>query len=134
MFEAFERMTHQYNRTSYEQLKDFIYREQEKMFDRADERREQLKTPEQLSQYRSEMRRIFLEAIGGKIETDAPLNPQITNLLDMGDYTIEAVIFQSRLRTYVIGSLYIPKGISLPGPAAVVVWGPFPEGRMGEDY
>ena len=32
MFEAFERMTHQYNRTSYEQLKDFIYREQEHMF------------------------------------------------------------------------------------------------------
>ena len=73
MFEAFERMTHQYNRTSYEQLKDFIYREQEHMFIYADIKREMLKTPEQLSQYRSQMREAFLEAIGGKIETDAPL-------------------------------------------------------------
>lgn len=134
MFEAFERMTHQYNRTSYEQLKDFIYREQEHMFIYADIKREMLKTPEQLSQYRSQMREAFLEAIGGKIETDAPLNPQITNRLDMGDYTIEAVIFQSRPRTYVTGSLYIPKGISLPGPAVLFVCGHSPEGWMDEDY
>ena len=44
MFEVFDKMTHQYNRTSYEQLKDFIYREQEGMFDRADEQRAQVQT------------------------------------------------------------------------------------------
>lgn len=134
MFEVFEQMTHQYNRTSYEQLKEFIYREQEKMFDRADKRREQLQMPELLSRYCSEMREVFLKAIGGKVKTDIPLEPRITNRLNMGEYTIEAVVFQSRPQTYVTGSLYIPKGISLPGPAVLFVCGHSPEGRMDDDY
>ena len=134
MFEVFDKMTHQYNRTSYEQLKDFIYREQEGMFDRADEQRAGVQTLEELQSYNAAMKQVFLDAIGGKIETDAPLNAKVTGKLDMGDYTIESIIFNSRPQTYVTASLYMPKDIELPGPAVLFVCGHAPSGRMDEDY
>lgn len=134
MFEAFEQMTHQYNRTSYEQLKELIYRNQEVMFDRGDEKRELVRTLGALRRYNEEMRAAFVEAIGGTMTADAPLNPRITGRLDMGDYTIESVIFTSRPHTYVTASLYIPKGVTLPAPAVLFLCGHAPSGRMDETY
>ncbi len=134
MFEVFDRMSHHYNRTSYEQLKDFIYRQQEKMFDKADEAREKIQTPEQLARYNDEMQQAFDQAIGGEIVTDVTLDPQTAHILDMGEYTIESILFRSRPHTYVTASLYIPKGITLPGPAVLFVCGHSSEGRMDEDY
>ncbi len=134
MFEAFEQMTHQYNRTCYEQLKEFIYRNQEAMFDQGDARRDQVKTPEALRRYNEAMRAAFVEAIGGRMSCDAPLNPRVAGRTDMGDYIVEAVVFNSRPRTYVTASLYIPKGVPLPGPAVLFLCGHAPLGRMDEDY
>lgn len=134
MFEVFESMTHQYNRTSYEQLKEFIYRNQEAMFDQGDARRDQVKTPEALRRYNEAMRAAFVEAIGGRMTDNTPLNPRVTKRADMGDYTIEAVIFNARPHTYVTASLYIPKGIPLPGSAVLFLCGHAPSGRMDEDY
>ena len=48
MFEVFNDMTHQYTRTCFEQLKDFIYRKQEAKFDWADEERAKISTVEEL--------------------------------------------------------------------------------------
>ena len=134
MFEVFDKMTHQYNRTSYEQLKDFLYKSQEKMFDRADEEREQIRTLGELKQYNARMKQVFMDAIGGELKYDTPLNARVTGKLDLGDYSIESVIFNSRPQVYVTGSLYLPKNITLPGPAVLLLCGHSPEGRMDEDY
>ncbi len=57
-------MTHQYTRTGFEQLKDFIYKRQEEKFDWADDERAKISTLEELQAYNKEMRAKFIEGIG----------------------------------------------------------------------
>ena len=69
MFEVFDRMTHQWTRTCYEQLKDFIYRRQEVLFDLADAQREAIDSLDALEDYNRDMRSRFIASIGGLEET-----------------------------------------------------------------
>jgi cephalosporin-C deacetylase-like acetyl esterase len=52
-----------------------------------------------------------------------PLKVQITGTADRELYTIENVVFESRPNFYVTANVYIPKNITLPAPAVVVVAG-----------
>ncbi|GMV93887.1 MAG: hypothetical protein AMXMBFR82_36650 [Candidatus Hydrogenedentota bacterium] len=52
-----------------------------------------------------------------------PLNAHITGTADRELYTIENVVFESRPNFYVSANVYIPKNITLPAPAIVVVAG-----------
>jgi len=134
MFEVFNNMTHQYTRTSFEQLKDFIYRKQEDKFDWADGVRAEIQNVEALEAYNKDMRAKFIEGIGGLIETDAPLDAQRIRMEDCGEFFIETILFQSRPGTYVSGTMYIPKGITYPSPAVLFVCGHSNEGRMDKGY
>lgn len=134
MFEVFNDMTHQYTRTCFEQLKDFIYRKQEAKFDWADEERAKISTVEELKAYNQEMRAKFIEGIGGLIEVDAPLNAEIIRKEDCGEFHMETIMFQSRPGTYVPATMYIPKGIELPAPAILFVCGHSDNGRMYKEY
>ena len=134
MFEVFDQMTHQYNRTSYEQLKEFIYRYQEELLDRGDALRDSVRTPEELASFRLEMREKFLEKIGGLPPMDTPLDPVVTGMLDGGDFTVEAVRFTTRPGVYATGSFYKPKNVKTPGPAVLFVCGHAGDGRMDDNY
>lgn len=134
MFEVFNNMTHQYTRTSFEQLKDFIYRKQEAKFDWADEERAQIQDTAALEAYNKEMRAKFIEGIGGLIETDAPLDAKRIRMEDCGEFFMETILFQSRPGTYVPGTMYIPKGLTYPSPAVLFVCGHSNEGRMDDGY
>ena len=134
MFEKFNNMTHQYTRTSYEQLKDFVYHEQEKLFEYGERRRASINDVNQLKAYNEEMRTLWLEKIGGIDFPVSSLDAKVTSRLEQSDYTIESIIYCSRPHTYVTGSLYLPKGSPFPAPAILFLCGHHEESRMADEY
>ncbi|MBR4359459.1 MAG: acetylxylan esterase [Clostridia bacterium] len=133
-FQGFDTMTHGYTHTHNDQLKDFIYKRQEEYFQQGRARRDQISTPEELAEYVRQFRKDFLEGLGGDCFDGAPLNGAVVRVEEYPDYRQEAVIFQSRRDTYVTGTMYIPHGIPLPGPAVLFLCGHADEGRMDGDY
>lgn len=135
MFEPFEGMTHQYTRTSYEQLKDFIYHFQEKLFDEGDAIRASIDSKEKLDEYNKMIRKNFVESIGGLIDTTGvPLNPTIRTIRDYEHFTVETLAFQSRPGVYVPSTLYVPHNIKKPSAAVLFVCGHGNNARREPDY
>tara|TARA_R110002049_G_scaffold47902_1_gene138465 strand:+ start:188694 stop:190892 length:2199 start_codon:yes stop_codon:yes gene_type:complete len=62
--------------------------------------------------------------------TKTPLHPDVHSRQDFGDYTIEAVSFQSVPGHYVTGSLYRPQGKPGPYPAVLCPHGHWADGRF----
>ncbi len=52
-----------------------------------------------------------------------PLNARVTGTADRELYTIENVVFESRPNFYVTANVYIPKNVTLPASAIVIVAG-----------
>ena len=67
-----------------------------------------VKTREDAEAYINEVRAKIRKAFPLPAEK-TPLNPQITRTTDMGDYTIDCVIFESRPGFPVSAALYTPK-------------------------
>ena len=59
-----------------------------------------------------------------------PLNPRIFGKMELEDYSIEKVYFESLPGFYVTGNLYRPKGKQGPFPAILNVHGHWKEGRL----
>jgi len=91
-------------------------------------------TPEALETHNKEVRRKFLEGLGSIPESDCPLDAKITKTDDMGDYTMEQVVFCVRPGIYATATMYIPKGLTEPSPAILFVCGHSPAGRMRDIY
>lgn len=134
MFEAFAEMTHQYNRTSYEQLKDYVYHSSEQLMDRSDAMREAVNDPDSLRKYNAGMRSSFLEGFGAFTPEPVPLDARITRSFATELCTVESVLFRSRPGVYVTANMYIPKRVSFPGPAVLFLCGHGGDGRMDDDY
>ena len=64
------------------------------------------------------------------LPTKTPLNAVIHGSMDMGDYTVEKVYFESMPGFYVTGSLFRPKKISGKVPGALVAHGHWADGRF----
>lgn len=62
--------------------------------------------------------------------TRAPLKPVIHGAIDMGDYTVERVYFESVCGLYVTGNLYRPKGKSGKLPGVLFPHGHWNDGRF----
>lgn len=62
--------------------------------------------------------------------TRTPLKPVIHGKLDMGDYTVEKVYFESLPGLFVTGNLYRPKNRSGPMPGVLCPHGHWPNGRF----
>ena len=134
MLEEFDGMNQWGLRGSGDQLKDFIFRLQEEKFARGERRREQISTLEELRAHREEMRRRFLEGLGGLVEAAGPLRARVTGKREEKEFTLESIIFNSYSNIYVTASLYLPRGVSFPGPAVLFVCGHSENGRMYDDY
>src|SRR4029077_18408754 len=63
-----------------------------------------------------------------------PLNAKMTGTDVRGTYKIEKIIFESRPRFLVTGSLYLPQGRKLPLPGVVGVCGHSTNGKAAEAY
>lgn len=116
------------------QLHGFLEQRQLPLLQAADERRARINSLEQLEKHAAFMRKMFVEKMGGLPKRDCPLNPQTTKILDMGDYTVEGVVFNARKNVYVTASLYIPKGLTEPSPAVLFLSGHTDNSRMATQY
>jgi hypothetical protein len=67
---------------------------------------EALKTPEQIADYQRQMRRTFVEHLGGFPER-TPLHPRTVGTLRGDGFTIEKVIYESQPKHYVTALLYL---------------------------
>ncbi len=133
-FVKYSEMNEQLFRTCGTQLKDFIWKRQEVMLDKSDDNRDAVESMEKLETYIAEHRRRFISELGGWKIPDAPLYAKTLQKRDMGEFILENVVFQSRPHVYVTGNLYLPKGMTKPGPAVLFLSGHWTEGRMCEQY
>ena len=77
----------------------------------------------------AELRQKIMEAMGAKVDHTVPLDVEYTRTIDMGDYTIRCLSYQSTPGVRVTGNLYIPKGEG-PFPAVINMHGHWAEGRL----
>ena len=77
----------------------------------------------------AELRQKIMDAMGAKVNHSVPLDVEYTRTIDMGDYTIRCLSYQSTPGVRVTGNLYIPKGEG-PFPAVINMHGHWAEGRL----
>jgi Dipeptidyl aminopeptidases/acylaminoacyl-peptidases len=106
-----------------DQLKQFVYNRSEEAFSIGNSSRDMINSINELEKRRKMVRCRFMEALGGLPSTDVPLNPKVTGIVNGDGFTIEKVIFEPRVNTYVTANLYIPDGITSPCPAVLFLCG-----------
>ena len=118
----------------YMQLHEFLDRRQEELLQKGDEARDRIDSLEKLHAHNARMKTAFIEKMGGIPERDCPLNAQITGTVDMGDYTVENIVYCARSGVYVTSSLYLPRGLDAPSAAVLYLSGHTGEARMDVRY
>jgi len=134
MFEKFEKLNHDDIRSSYDQLKDFIFRMEEKQFENGEEMVNNISSSEELRDHNERILSQVVERMGGFVEAPLPLHAKTVKIREEKDLTLETIIYQSCDNVWVTASLYIPKGIPMPAPAVYFIPGHTYEGRMDADY
>jgi hypothetical protein len=88
-------------------------------------------SPEEWQQRSERVRRTMLVALGlWPMPTSTPLNTVIHGRIDLGDYTVEKIYFESLPGFFVTGNLYRPEGRVGKLPAVLCPHGHFPGGRF----
>ncbi|HWA99773.1 MAG TPA: hypothetical protein VG713_14820 [Pirellulales bacterium] len=100
--------------------------------DQRTKRYETLKTPEQLADYQREMKKFFVEQLGGFPER-TPLKAQVIGKLARDGYTVEKIIYESLPKHFVTALLYLPES-QAPFPAVIVPCGHSTNGKAAEPY
>lgn len=91
-----------------------------------------LKTPADVQKRQQKLRQQFIDALGGFPER-TPLNPQVTGKIELADYRIEKVVYESRPQHHVTACLYLPTGAG-PFPGVIVPCGHSANGKAAEAY
>ena len=94
-------------------------------FEQLAERREKiesLRTTADWKARQAEVRQTLLNLVG-PFPVRTPLNARVSEIVEKGDYRIEKVVFESRPGFHVTGCLFIPIGLSAPGPVILNVIG-----------
>ncbi|QDU63696.1 hypothetical protein Pan216_45770 [Planctomycetes bacterium Pan216] len=96
---------------------------------------EQRTKVDDIRHHQQRLKQYFTEAIGGFPER-TPLNPQITGTVQREGYRAEKIIFESRPRHFVSGTLFLPqdKKFPPPYPAVLVVCGHSENGKAYDGY
>ena len=92
-----------------------------------------LSNKENLLERRDKMRQWYKERVGA-LPAKTPLNPIITGKIEMADYTIEKVAFESQPNHHVTGLFYLPKKGQAPFPAVLIPCGHSKNGKGAESY
>ena len=70
----------------------------------------------------------------GNLPSKTPLNPVFSGKTDMGSYTIEKVVFESKPNHHITGLFYLPKTGQAPFPAVYIPCGHTKEGKANAEY
>lgn len=85
---------------------------------------EGITTLEEWTSRREAYRRQLLEMLGlWPLPEKTDLNARVTGRVEHPEFIVEKVVFQSRPRLYVTGSLYLPRKLEKPAPAILYVCG-----------
>lgn len=104
-------------------------------YEKARIRRANIQTKEELEKYAEEMRKGFVDRLGGlPYDNSLPLNAKITGVIEEPGLKIEKVIFESRPKVYVTANLYIPEKRKDPCGAVLFQLGHGEEGKADSDY
>ncbi len=112
-----------------------IMKRAEQLFDKADKRRNKIKTKEDFIRYRENARKTFLKCVG-KIpyNKNTPLNAKVTGVTVFEGIRIENIVFESRKNVYVTGNLYIPENATEKLPGILMQCGHSNLGNFSYDY
>ena len=117
--------------------KFFLYTREKSLaaFDKADKRRNKIKTKEDFLKYQESSKKTFLKSMG-KIPYDnkLPLNAEVVKSEVYDGIRIENVLFQSRKNVYVTGNLYIPENMTGKLPGILMQCGHAAKGRLHDSY
>jgi dienelactone hydrolase len=80
-------------------------------------------SPAAARSWQQRARRRLIERLGGFPTARAPLNAEILETADLGTYTREKIVFDTRRNLSTIGYLLLPKNAPRPLPAVVCVSG-----------
>lgn len=117
-----------------EQLRRHVYGRSEQAFRDGDSARDAIADIEALEERREFLRSRFIDALGGLPPRDTPLDPRIVETIPANGFRIEKLIFQSRPRTYVTASLYVPDGITEPRGAVLFLCGHHQRAKHEPEY
>ena len=92
-----------------------------------------LVSEEKLIARRDQIRK-WLEDKVGNLPSKTPLNPVFSGKTDMGKYTIEKVVFESKPNHHITGLFYLPKNGKAPFPAVYIPCGHTKEGKANAEY
>ncbi len=92
-----------------------------------------LKSKKALLKRQKYLRANFVKLLG-EFPEKTPLNPIVIGKVDMGDYVIEKIAFESRPNYHITANLYLPKNIERPLPAVYIPCGHTSNGKGFEDY
>ncbi|HHW48323.1 MAG TPA: hypothetical protein GXX14_06870 [Clostridiaceae bacterium] len=87
-----------------------------------------------VEQYQVELRKKFKKSLGNFIENKCPLNAQTTGIIELDNYYIEKVIYESLPKFYVTANLYIPKNLKAKAPAILINLGHWDDGKADHDH
>ncbi len=133
-FESLNHKTPTMFRGGNTQFNRFLEDRQLALLKKSDERRSALNSIDKLQAHAAFMKKEFMARLGDIPVRDCPLNARVTFVRDMGAYTVENVIFQSRRDVYVTASLYLPKGLTKPSAAVLFLSGHTDDGRIDNRY
>lgn len=118
-----------------DKLWNHVMTRSEEAFKTADEKRESIKTKEELSEYCEKMRSFFIESLGGiPYDKNLPLNARITGVIEEPGLKIEKIIFESRPKVYMTVNLYLPEKRKNPCGAVLFQIGHSDDGKACAQY
>lgn len=88
-----------------------------------------LATPEDIRKRQTELKKKFIEALGGFPEK-TPLNAKVVGAAKFDGFRVERIIYESRPNHHVTANLYLPEGKG-PFPAVLVPCGHTTNGKIG---
>lgn len=120
-------------------LKDALYNHvktrSENAFQEAATVRAGIKGKEELFTYTENMRKSFIERLGGiPYDSSLPLNAKTTAVIEEDDLVIENIIFEARPSVYVTANLYLPKQRKEKCGAVLFQLGHSDEGKVCNQY
>jgi len=98
------------------------------------QRRQLVKDGDSLQAYQQEVRRLFLDCIGGLPETPADCKPRLISREDQGMYTLEKLLLQPRKGSWATANVYVPNNVKKPAPAVLVTIGHDDRGKADPEY
>lgn len=98
------------------------------------QRRQLVKDGDSLLAYQQEVRRLFLDCVGGLPETSADCKPRLISREDQGMYTLEKLLLQPRKGSWATANVYVPNNMKKPAPAVLVTIGHDDRGKADPEY